>query len=269
MQIVGNYGYSARSSKAQLTQTYSTTFWSIIDPLGATHVLAQYPNLTSQSWESLDASGISYNANTGVITTSDGTRINSSCGPEDTNGNEICNGVDTVGRTVSTSSSTTDYSGCTGSLAISSAMLVDYVGPNGGTSTFKLCYATMSVIWQYDITDGTNSSKNVSMLQSVVLPGDTAWTFQYSNDGQANLAQITFPTGGTISYTYVNHSGCRNDWSTPYVTSRTVNANDGTGNQMWSYTWNFSVNPQTVTVSDPLGNNTVYSSTSLGGPCSM
>ncbi len=115
-------------------------------------------------------------------------------------------------------------------------------------------------------------------IQSIVLPNGLAWTFTYDTTTAGNtsataygdLIQITEPTGGTISYQWGagdNPGVAASCNSTSVfvpcraVESRTVNANDGTPPYMWNYnlavtSWPAS-NPS-VTVSDPLGNDTVH-----------
>ncbi len=43
-------------------------------------------------------------------------------------------------------------------------------------------------------------------LQSIILPDHTAWVFDYTNDGLGDLQKVTFPIGGTISYTWTSPS---------------------------------------------------------------
>ena len=52
------------------------------------------------------------------------------------------------------------------------------------------------------------------------------------------------------------------------VASKTVNANDGTGNHTWNYSYHVG-SVLTNTVTDPLGNDTVYTMTGLGGSLSF
>ena len=50
-------------------------------------------------------------------------------------------------------------------------------------------------------------------------------TFTYSNDGNGDLMEIAFPTGGTISYTWTNAASCSGQNKYPRaVATRTVNA---------------------------------------------
>ena len=117
----------------------------------------------------------------------------------------------------------------------------------------------------YNITQGTQNSGNLNYLQSLVLPNGTTWTFTYSNDGNGDLMEIAFPTGGTISYTWTNAASCSGQNKYPRaVATRTVNANDGTGNHTWTYSGGNYQSGQGPTITDPLGNNTVYTFTGFG-----
>ena len=202
---------------------------------------------------------------------------------EDSNGNEMTispqtSVVDTLNRTIpfplSTSNPTTsNFSGCTGPLPTTSARLWHPPDQNGGTVTFKFCYASVHI--QINglpspcpaETQCSEPNGNFAELQSIVLPNGTAWEFEYNGGGNPNdatvnaglLSKITLPTGGTISYA----------WNTPpentvvsaftvyqpAVISRTVNANDGSGAKTWSYAGG--------TITDPLGNNEVHTLTEL------
>src|SRR5262249_30015878 len=76
------------------------------------------------------------------------------------------------------------------------------------------------------------------------------------------LQKIRMPTGGTITY----GSGVAADGSTK-VTTRTVDANDGSGPHSWTY-HGCSANTSSTTfvdVSDPAGNDTVHNFTALAG----
>ena len=127
----------------------------------------------------------------------------------DRNGNQIAVSsrviTDTLGRQIPiTMVSTGDTAGCTGSLPIASAYLWSpRIG--GGTVSFKFCYANVQTSG-YQMATGS-----VSMIRSVVLPDGTSYAFEYNdlngtgNINYGSLTKITLPTGGTISYTYVDH----------------------------------------------------------------
>jgi RHS repeat-associated protein len=110
------------------------------------------------------------------------------------------------------------------------------------------------------------------MLQSVVLPNGTNWTFTYTTDGYANLAQVTYPTGASISYGYSGTAErfCTSNpasWYGNRVTSRTLNLNDGSASVNWQYSLAYSNSSILTTLTDPLLNQTAYTFTGLGGSC--
>jgi len=160
-------------------------------------------------------------------------------------------------------------------------------GPNGGTTQYTSGYATeifsfpesghlapLSPCLAFaSVLCGTPGYFDV-VLESVTLPDGSAWNFSYDHE-YGTLSQITLPTGGTISYTWTSSTACTG----PYVyidayyptyafavTSRTVNANDGTGPHTWYYRYGYPNSNQT-TVTDPLGNDTVHTMTPLGAAC--
>jgi len=156
---------------------------------------------------------------------------------------------------------------------------------SSGTATYLLCYAAVSGKTNF----GFMSENNVAFseaslysdlfLQSVVLPNGTAWIFEYNDRDTSdttavnygNITKVTLPTGATITYVYKNVPFL----STPgavyetivkrVIESRTVNPNDGSTPRVWNYSWNLQTTtaPKTevVTVTDPLGNNSVHTFT--------
>ncbi len=191
--------------------------------------------------------------------------------------------IDTVGRIIPIATSTTNYSGCSGSLPTSSAYQWQIPGANGSTLTYTFCYASVSICVpgsSPDTTCGTSFpyqggtpiepyQGSQTLLQSIVLPNNTTWTFVYSdrNPGDpdtvnyGDLSEIIFPTGGSISYQYALQTGPTVAGSnvSMAIMSRAINANDGTGPYTWTYTYSQSdgVTTQT-TVADPLGEQTVH-----------
>ena len=229
-------------------------------------------NETQQSLSTtvLDRHGISYlsyyPASSGVIR-------------EDSNGNQISgsstNYTDTLGRNIPVppSGTTSNTSGCpTGPLPVTIQLAWTPPGPSGGTSPFKICYVSVPISIPASsigraTVNGYSGSRN--MVQSIVLPNGTAWTFQYndsdpggpSGENYGSLTQITLPTGGTISYTYFSGVNCGPSYSlTRWIQTRIVDANDGTGPHTWTYFGGTSKN----IVTDPVGNDTVHTITNLG-----
>src|SRR5262249_12596081 len=146
----------------------------------------------------------------------------------------------------------------TGPLPMTSAGIFVWPGVNGTSRTIKVCSAAIALKSNFQASGYYNSDlrsiaeRNYSsyQIQSIVLYNGTnwntspAWTFEYSsrNPGDditvnyGDLTKITLPTGGTISYTWTTINACDINASTPVsraVSSRTVNANDGTGPHAW------------------------------------
>ena len=236
-------------------------------------------------------------AEPGMIATKDGvTYFGVGTGPststgnilrEDADGNYITRSsteyVDTAGRTIPlptlvANPTAAQIESCGGPLPVTS---IATWTPPGYSEPFLFCYAnvTITLPWATAFVPGTSSygvtSTTAPELQSVVLPNQQVWTFQYgeslttyqtpggavANSGinTGDITQITFPTGGTLSYQYdlvstaaYPVSGTQNK---TYVTSRSLNANDGTGSHAWSYAFTSGYDQTTTT--DPVGNKTV------------
>jgi RHS repeat-associated protein len=303
--------------------TYHYSNWSVQSADGAKHPLG---NLGSRSWiqsafdyyestsgpfETLDATGIRENG--ALVTDEFQGGVPSAAqivgpdgilgGMEDPNGNIITataagynsfSLVDSLGRQIpafptSKAASNTDTSTCPVPPQVppvDHAVLWSVPGPNGGTSNFKFCYASVAVNMPPPMTGAPYMGiSNQMKLQSIFLPDGHTWNFQYNDPGDGStynnapinygtLTQITLPAAGTISYTYTSTgtgaggSNCQNGGR--FVASRTVNANDGTGSHTWTYSYNTvstgnSSSPWTVTttVTDPLGNYAVHTFNAL------
>jgi len=173
---------------------------------------------------------------------------------------------------------------------VTSAYLWSPPTVGGGALTLTLCYATVYVHPSYgSVTNPTTGGIGFNMLQSVVLPDQTYWAFQYDSANPADstsigfgdLLKIVFPTGGSIAYTYTDINPCSGYYSSGMnlsmsraVATRTVDANDGTGPHTWSYAiaGASSTTPtlvQTNTVTAPDGGATSHTFTGLGGTCSL
>jgi RHS repeat-associated protein len=210
---------------------------------------------------------------------------------EDANGNYITlssnytSYTDTLGRQIPApptvgSSGNTNSSGCTGPLPIAFAVAWTPPGHNGGNLNYKFCYVTVLANMAPLVNNGQHSglTKNVTMLQSVVLPNSTSWTFEYNDPGDGStyngnpvnygsLTKITLPTGGTISYTYVTGAAGTCDWGSRWVSTRSVD--DGTGSHTWTYSWNTSAGN---VVTDPFSNDSAHAFSTLvsgGYSCSL
>ena len=181
----------------------------------------------------------------------------------DANGNQISISstgafTDTLARSIPNPSGVVaDLSACPAGTSSAKGWTVP--GPSGGSRTFKFCYSIVSIYSSFN--DGNDyPATNTSLLTAIVLPDLTAWTFAYDHWG--NVTRLGFPTGGSISYQYQLGTGPTGQ--SLVTTSRTVDANDGTGGHQWTYTYTWNgppLNNGTVVVAAPDGNETVHTIT--------
>jgi hypothetical protein len=284
----------------------STTYdWSrsLVAPDGNVHLFG-YGSLGTCStppMRSLDATGILWSdANTVIMP--NGTRVTmggpsggyQTTGPSavtDPNGNQITinssGWTDTLGRSIPGSVNTNTKSGLQPGLpstdlstcpsGASAANVWNVPGPAGGTRTFKFCYSNVSIYTSFG--DGGDSPATTwPLLAAIVLPDLSMWTFSYDHYG--DVTRLGLPTGGSITYTYaIGPPMCAiGDTSKSLVvTSRTVDANDGTGGHTYGYNYSgqYVGNPAsysgTAIVTDPDGNDTVHtiSAPVAAGACSL
>jgi RHS repeat-associated protein len=268
---------------------------------GYVHQLADTGN---GYYETIDASGIRYYLSSGLIVDSDGVQYPANT-TEDPNGNKVtlsANTItDTLGRSIPNAGTAVSTTLCP-SLGYTFQPLVSasqflYPGPNGTNVAYTFCYATVNYnthFWGFaDSPPGCqakycfyDSSGSITALQSVVLPNSTYWAFSYDSSdpnnssafGYGDLLKITFPTGGTISYTYITEGNCTlgesiTAPSSRAVASRTVDAADGTGPHTWNYLYGADTlgNPLSTTVTNPpvggatTGDDTYHVFTAFGG----
>src|SRR6267154_4538174 len=272
---------------------------------GAVHQMGQKG--TSSQWETLDGTGIegtNFHIDSGSgaylfdsVIGRDGVRHHypnsqegSSACSTDSNGNQVTctfagnplrTYTDTLGRIVGPSTSSTDFSNCSGPLPITSATILTFPAPAGGTATFKLCYANLSLQTRFSYINIREFSGISGALQSIVLPNLTTWTFIYDNTGFGDLTKVIFPTDGSLAYTWGTQSLCHNAYPIPGVTpasrvvsSRSLDANDGIGPHTSNYVWGPDVDTGSSrtridTVTDAVNNDTAYTETGLGYSCSF
>jgi hypothetical protein len=193
--------------------------FQIINSDGAGHLYAAANSTsTSTALRTIDATGTS-NGSASAIDTEGISHSNITFAypdsREDANGNQITYSIpaatwtDTMGRTIPAaveSTNQSDFTGCTGPQPIAFVYLWTLPGvasANGGNSAstypLKFCYSTLAT--------------TVTLPTSLVLPNGTAWTFGWIQSSNTNavffdLSQITFPTGGTLSYTWTSSVPC-------------------------------------------------------------
>jgi len=120
------------------------------------------------------------------------------------------------------------------------------------------------VTWNYGVTP--TPVANLNALTSVTRPDGTSWLYEYANDvaqpGTYSINKVTYPTKGTISYTYgtVNFAGAL--WaSSTVVTQKVANpwANGATTTQpaptppSGGWTWTYTYTPATQAMPLPSG----------------
>ena len=204
-------------------------------------------------------------------------------------------------------STASNFAGCTGPFATSSARFWTVPSVEGQTLQYKFCYGA-GPAGQYSVNcaddtydSGTDqpgtfqgcpgtltASASGGGYQSIVLPNGTSYTFEYdtgsATTGQpayGDLTKITLPSGGTITYTWADLTAgagftdyIRGFSFARAVSTRTINANDGTGAHTWTYKQGLTppVSPYvqadfagsqqgasySIVVTDPEGNDTVH-----------
>jgi len=241
-------------------------------PDGTTHPLELTTNSTTLPipLASVDGSGFKYlvqsNSLPCIILDADGTEYcddGHNSHREDVNGNKIGASsaynssylgpslgpwTDTLGRSVPAvisvppatsgygtyppTGATTDFSNCPDQSTITTAWVWSPPGLSGGAYNVKFCYVEISETEPLFSTTYTGVE-----LHGVVLPNNTTWTFNYTTDGNADLASVTFPTGGSLSYTWFQD--CVAEDNPRSVSTRTLDPNDGvTPTSTWQYFYN-------------------------------
>src|ERR1051326_813820 len=145
--------------------------------------------------------------------------------------------VQTTGVRMLPGVATTDFSSCPSNTVQARLWLLPAFANSSSpavntTATMKFCYAHFVISSDFGLPGTSDfSGTTVTMLQNVVLPNGTMWSFNYSSHG--DLSTITFPTGGTITYEWANFRFCLS--ASRALTSRTVT--DDTGPHKWQYVW--------------------------------
>ena len=183
-----------------------------------------------------------------------------------------------------TPTATSDYSGCVTPHAISQAMLVPFPGPDGRSSTVKVCGSTFMPAASFsqsgveaptpDPPLFSYSSTGYTYLVSAVMPDGSYWSFDY--DGYGNITSVRLPTGGTITYqwTEITLPSCPGNPTrvSRAVESRTVNDLVNPP-QIWHYIWGQQQGDGSITnyVLDPNGNETahVFTAPIANVPCAL
>jgi RHS repeat-associated protein len=245
--------------------TTYTAFYMYNDARGAKHPLAyQYsvrgscggiqdtgPDLTGEGMQSFQT-----NRPWDGIILADGTEdfpggtTVTASSMEDANGNIVGMGpgiADTLGRTIVTQQNGTNQ------------ILYTVYDSSGTLRTYTVNFSTVAFHTAFNVIGfyGSTIHELVSSrtaVSSIALPNGQSYQFQYETGTYGGVTQVNLPTGGYITYTWATLSD--SDKTHRYVSSRTVHANGQTS------TWNISRTgtypTYTSTVTDPLGNQSVY-----------
>ena len=160
----------------------------------------------------------------------------------DTNGNSITriNGlaVDTLGRTFPTDGSYYDSTGTYHGISVTTEAV--------SISTHLCNGLTLCV----EYTD------TWTVPHIITLPDGLKYTIEYVQGDEGEISSITLPTGAVISYAYTpspaeDHGGKR-------VQTRTVTVNGQASAYNYSYTGIDANQNRTTSLTDPVGNKTVY-----------
>jgi len=166
---------------------------------------------------------------------------------------------------------TSDYTGCTGSPSSANILTLPGYGSSSSTITVKLCYRTYSLTSNMGGTYVNNKSTgstaaiaetttSKALLHDIVLPNGTAWLFDY--DGRGDLSKVTYPTGGSISYTwneYAPSNADQNGGGRIWIATKAIN--NGTATSTWNYSQcggTVTGTYGTCTVTDSNQNDTVH-----------
>jgi RHS repeat-associated protein len=136
-----------------------------------------------------------------------------------------------------------------------------YTGPNSTTETVTVTTTTGTTAQTNFACPGINDVTSASGTVVITLPDGSSYQIGYDTAGR--VSSVTLPTGGTISYNYNGPNGgisCQDGGSSGF----TRTTPDGT----WTYARSYSsvTGVWTTTVTDPQGNNTVYT---FSGPSDL
>jgi len=150
---------------------------------------------------------------------------------------------------------------------------ISYLDINGGTQQYTMGFTQMNLVSAFNCLNTSQGQQPqdvngglVSQLTSITTPGPNpgVYTIAYeqtpnkpANYSTGRIAKITFPSGGSISYSYGggNNNGINCTYHTVPILTVTVNDNNG---NIATYTYTSSLSTSPTTVNDlPLPNFTV------------
>lgn len=233
------------------------------DPNGTTHTFpiateqpvsgttcSNPPNIPTASAFATDATGLRMfvtNYSSILVFGPDGTQLSPSV--QDTNGNILSGGTDTLGRTPIKTTLTCNNN--------ANQTCYDLLNSQGGSSRVTVTTENISVSTAFGVSGVTEFSGTITVIQQIALPDNKSYAFGYDSYGLLN--SITLPTGGQITYAYSNFTdpaGNTNRW----VTNRTSGGGTSTyAPLVLNQCASGSVGCEhTVTTTKPSGDQTVH-----------
>jgi RHS repeat-associated protein len=231
----------------------SDTNWTFLDHLFTTHLFCV--SSSSPTAAAYDQSGYTidtFNSPSPAVYNLLGYKI-AGGSVTDTNGNSLTgSGFTSIKDTLGTTAVTITGLGGTSP----TYSYTDATGKSQGVTTIKTPSTVQTAFHCSGVAE--YSATGYGLLSQITLPDGTKFGFTYepsvSGAFSGRLTSITLPTGGTISYQYsggTNGINCAD--GTPATMKRITP--DGT----WIYTHTVNGTQSTTTVTDPAGNDTVYS----------
>lgn len=219
------------------------------------------PNQATASGNATDGSGYSISVTdytSAVVYDASGNQVypstidrNGNYYSTDSNGNL----VDTIGRTpvLKTINGNQTY--------------YDVLTSGGGRARYTVTTSTIPVQTGFGQQAVAEYIGNISVISSVGLPDGSSYTFNYDYSGSANggspvgygeLTSVTLPTGGVVSYKYLNYLDSFKNFNR-WLSSRTRDGGTTTYTpKVLSYCSSSSGCQEQVAVTSPASNDTVY-----------
>lgn len=173
----------------------------------------------------------------------------------DSNGNEISGSSGTYTDTLGTTALT---------VTSGSPTTLSYTAPSGATATYTVSYSTYTVRTNFGCSGVTEfGPTSESLVSKITLPDTSYYEFtyestpSYSGDVTGRVASVRLPSGGTISYTYTG--GSNGIECSGGTTAGLERSTPDTGSNYWSYSRTLGTGggPNTTTITDPQGNQTL------------
>ena len=162
--------------------------------------------------------------------------------------------TDSMGRTLMTTT--------TGSNSITYNVLKE----GGGTNTFTVNTGTVNVNTAFGQSAVSENSSSLTAIESVDLPDGSSYSFAYDPDSYGEMTSMTLPTGGVVSFDYINYLDSYNNYNR-WISTETENGNSTNFNPkvISQCTTQPTGCQEKMTVDRPSGDSRVYTLTMNDG----